>query len=662
MSFLQPWMLAALPLALLPVIIHLINQRRYQNVPWAAMMFLIAANRMSRGFARIRQWLILAVRVAALAALLVAVARPLAGGWLGLAGGGRADTTLLVIDRSASMGSGGAGSGATKLQSGLAQLAGALETTGSGRWVLIESGSGVPRELESPAALRDAQALGPTAASADLPALLESARSYIAENKVGRTEVWILSDLRAADWDADSGRWTALRDAFLAFPQGVRFHLLAYPQSEPGNLGVRAGDVRLRETSEGAELLVSVALTRDGNEQAPRSVPLRFEIDGARSEVAVEITGSRHELKDHRIALGKAATRGWGRVSIPADGNPSDDEFYFVYDVPPTRTALVVADDPQAVEAIGLAAGIAPEAGVTCAVETAAREQLSALDWESIALLVWQGELPSGDAAPLVQAFLDRGGDAIFLPPRGASGIEFAGVKWTGWTEAPQDVAVEGWRGDQDLLAQTRSGAPLPGGTHQVRRHCGLEGELTPLATLKGGAPLLARATTERGAAYFLATTPAAGDSSLAVDGVALYVLVHRAMAAGAASLGQTRQLDAGESKAAGAAWTRVAGAEEALSTEYPIQAGVYTAGERLMAVNRTAAEDAPTTLDDDRVDALFRGLDFARVEATAGQAPSLIEEIWRAFLTAMLILLVGEAVLCLPKPVPRPAAGAFAS
>ena len=87
MSFLQPILLAALPLVALPIIIHLINQRRYQTVKWAAMMFLLAANRMSRGYARLRQWLIMAMRMAAIAALVFAVSRPLSGGWLGLAGG-----------------------------------------------------------------------------------------------------------------------------------------------------------------------------------------------------------------------------------------------------------------------------------------------------------------------------------------------------------------------------------------------------------------------------------------------------------------------------------------------------------------------------------------------------------------------------------------------
>src|SRR5437763_13982012 len=103
MSFLQPLMLAALPLAALPIIIHLINQRRYQTIRWAAMMFLLAANRMSRGYAKLRQWLIMFFRMLAIAGLIFAISRPLASGWLGITAGGRADTTIILLDRSPSM-------------------------------------------------------------------------------------------------------------------------------------------------------------------------------------------------------------------------------------------------------------------------------------------------------------------------------------------------------------------------------------------------------------------------------------------------------------------------------------------------------------------------------------------------------------------------------
>jgi hypothetical protein len=196
----------------------------------------------------------------------------------------------------------------------------------------------------------------------------------------------------------------------------------------------------------------------------------------------------------------------------------------------------------------------------------------------------------------------------------------------------------------------------------KVRRHCKLSGEGTTLAALKGrpasgvpGAPpLLVRTATERGGAYFLATTPAAGDSSLAADAVVLYVAVQRAMAAGAAVLGNTRDLVAGRAPAGlPQPWQRLAGGDGALSTEYPFCPGVYQAGDRLLAVNRPAAEDQAAVLKDDRVAALFEGLDFSRLDDVAGSSKSLVQEVWRLFLQAMIAAMMCEAALCMPKPRP---------
>src|SRR5271163_3663680 len=178
MSFLQPMLLAALPLIALPIIIHLINQRRYQTVKWAAMMFLLAANRMSRGYARLRQWLIMAMRMAAIAGLIFAVSRPLSGGWLGLTAGGRADTTTVVLDRSPSMQQVGADARGSKLETGVRQLVTTLETLGSSRWVLIDSNDKKPRELEKIDDLLTAPGASPASASADLAAMLLAALEY----------------------------------------------------------------------------------------------------------------------------------------------------------------------------------------------------------------------------------------------------------------------------------------------------------------------------------------------------------------------------------------------------------------------------------------------------------------------------------------------------
>ncbi len=650
MLFLQPIILVALPLVALPIVIHLINQRRYQSIRWAAMMFLLTANRMSRGYARLRQWLILMFRMLAIAGLLFAVSRPMASGWFGKAAGDRADTTIILLDRSPSMRQQGTGTAVSKLEAGRHQLAQALRMLGSSRWVLIDSATNRPMEIESPDALLRLTSAEPVSTSADLPAMLEAARDYLRDNQAGRTEIWICSDLRQNDWNPESGRWQMLRDSFLELPQGVRFHLLAYPEPAPGNVAVRVTGVRRSETSEGAEVLVSLKLTREGGADTKRDVPVQFDIGGTRSELTVELTGPMVELKDHRIPIERNLERGWGKVSIPADANPADNDFYFTFDRPQPRRTVVVTESPRSVAALQLAASISSDPATAASVEVISPAQAAALDWDSVALLLWHAPLPEAAAGTAVQDFIDRGGQVVFIPPPSPGAGSFLGVRWQNWVDDPMGLTVENWRGDQDALAHTQSGAGLPVGQLQVTRFCELEGELTPLATLKGGQPLFARLPTNRGGAYFCATTSDAADSTLASNGVVLYVFVQRVLAAGSSALGRTRQLVAGEGGEQAATWHQVAGPPDALSTEYAHHAGVYSSGDRLLAVNRGAAEDQAAILAGDRVAELFKGLDFTRIDDQAGSSMGLIQEVWRPFLVAMLIALLVEAVLCMPR------------
>jgi hypothetical protein len=201
------------------------------------------------------------------------------------------------------------------------------------------------------------------------------------------------------------------------------------------------------------------------------------------------------------------------------------------------------------------------------------------------------------------------------------------------------------------LLARTESGAALPVGELTVRRYCGLEGEFTTLAKLYGGAVLLARVATDRGGVYFCASTAAPADTSLGVDGVSLYVMIQRALAAGAAELNQARLLVAGDSFPHSLErWHQVAGPEETISTEYPFHAGVYASETQMLAVNRSAEEDRAATLSDTRARELFRGLDFDLVNDRAGSTSSLAREVWRLCVGAMVLAMIAEAGLCLPR------------
>jgi hypothetical protein len=78
----------------------------------------------------------------------------------------------------------------------------------------------------------------------------------------------------------------------------------------------------------------------------------------------------------------------------------------------------------------------------------------------------------------------------------------------------------------------------------------------------------------------------------------------------------------------------------------------VYEVNEQLLAINRSEEEDDATVVSDDRMNALFAGLEFDRVDDSVGSGATLVQEIWRLFLILMLVALVLEAALCIPKRI----------
>jgi hypothetical protein len=657
MTFLQPALLIALPLAALPVVIHLIHLYRRRQVKWAAMIFLRAAQRMNKGLSRLRQILILALRVLAVAAIIFVITRPLAGGWLGLTGG-VPDTVLVLLDRSASMEQHNPASGISKRLAGLRNLAKAIaDAVGTrSRLVLLDSALGQPQPLEKAELLLDLPQTEATDTAADIPALLQGALDYIAANKTGRTDVWLLSDLQQSDWDASGGRWEILRSAF-ATMKGVRFHLLCYPQPPPDDLAVSIERVTRRETSEKAELLLDLRVARQGDHPQPTEVPLRFVINGVATTLKVELKENQLVLQGYAIPIDKAAKRGWGRVELPADSSTSNNIFHFVFDEPSALHSVIVSDDAAEAGPLQAALSASADPGRKYVATVLSAKRAAEIPWEDAALIVWQAPIPRADEvlARQLQAHAAAGRALLFLPPETPDEAEIFGLHWERWeggaTDAPK--TVEWWRNDADLLANTRDGAALPVGTLDVLRRCGIVGEGIPLARFAGGGSLLLRSSLEHGgSAYFLGTLPGPASSSLARDGVVMFALLHRALQEGARTLGKAQQRFASASALEGGAanWRAVETKDEAvLSVNLPLRAGVLASGDRLIALNRPPGEDQPQTLSTATLNELFAGLDFRVLTDSLEDGRSLTNEIWRTFLIAMAVIIVGEALLCMP-------------
>ena len=650
-------MLFALPLIALPILIHLINQNRHKTIPWAATMFLLQAKRMARGMARLRYILILAARILALAGLIFAISRPMSGGWLGLTTSGAPEMTVVILDRSVSMEEEDPTTGRSKRETALEKLANVLKDLGRNtRIALFDSATGERHDLASSDALTDLPEVAPTATHADIPALMQEAAEYILTNEAGRTDVWICSDLRQSDWNPSGGRWESVREQ-LRNRDGVRLYLLAYQDLAPDNLAVSVSGVHRRETMEGAELVMDLKLTRATPTSDAIRVPVTFVIGGARSTIDLELTGNQLVRNGHTIPIDRESKRGWGRVELPRDANSSDNVFNFVYSEPAVQKTVIVSDDPQVAQLLRLASATPSDRSLIYEAQIIPSSQAAIIEWDKTALVLWQTPLPTDVIAKQLESFVGQGGCAMFFPPESPDNSELFGTHWGQWLE-PQEgdhFAVSRWRLDADLLGNTLSGTPLPVGQLATYRSCEAVNEYaTTLAHLDKGPPLLLRANTDQGAVWFCSTLPTTEYSNFVSNGITFYVMIQRAVARGAAALGEARQYDCGSLKSSIAeAWTPLdEGSENVLLSQRTLNNGLYETPEAAFALNRPLTEDAVEVLSDGTLEQVLSGLNYTRIDDKAGSSMALASEIWRTFLILMIIALMAEALLCVPDKI----------
>ena len=654
MGFLQPLALIALPLIALPILIHLINQHRHRTIPWAAMMFLMSAKRMSKGMARLRHFLILLMRVLAVAALIFVISRPLSGGWLGSIGMSKPDATLILLDRSTSMEMQDLQAGQSKRSAALQKLAQLLEQGDYGtHLVLIDSASGQLQEVDSPKALLGLPTTESSATSADIPGMLESALAYLKANKSGRVDVWICSDLSENDWDVESGRWRAIREEFAQL-EGVHHFLLAYADLPSSNLSVRVENVQRWERGNNAELVLDVVVrSKDSSDTTPKT-RIAFEVNNARSVVEVELDRQGASLQGHRIPIDTKLRSGWGSVGLPGDTNPLDNRFFFVFSEPPVRRAIVVSDEVKNGEAFRRALAIPIDPRLQHRVDVISVDRVAEIDWESTGLLIWQAALPRGSVAEQIAQFVDTGRVVMFFPPSQNTDERLFDSRWANWqTPGNQQVfGISWWRGDADLLAHVESGDALPLNELRTYRYRSFESLGTPLARFDDDAPLLTRVATDRGAVYFCSTLPTAQFSSLEREGVTFYVILQRALDQGCRALAVASQRDAGPDVLIDRnEWELVAPADDSpLLSQRGLHAGVYRDGAYWTAVNRSQIEDSAVAAPVEAVDALFDGMSYRRIDVDVGDTSALASELWRIFLIAMIVALLVEAVLSLPS------------
>ena len=643
MTFLQPLILWGLPLVLLPVIIHLINRMRHRPRQWAAMQFLLAATRSSTSHAKLRNLLIMLMRILAVLALLIFLARPLVGGWMGWALASAPDTILLLVDRSASMDSRIAGADESRREYALRMLADAAgEFEHASHLVLLDSATRQANELPSAASLLEWPDTKPTDTAADLPAMLQSALGWLIENKAGTAEIWIASDLQASNWQPDDPRWETLITAFDSLPQKVRVRLLATTQESPRNASISIAQLSRQQASGKGEVRLTVDLNR--SQANAGTATITRTLNDVATELEARVTGQSTRWR-HRFTVGDQAG-GWGKLELPADGNPRDNITYYRYsdEHPPS---CVVVTDSELGPLWQAAASVAGQAGRTPAKRYAPGDVTPA-DLRDATLVVWQAPLPEGGMTDALRRFANEGGRVVFFPPGQPSTSRFVGLGWgEKQTSGDADFAVGRWDEDQGPLANTDEGLLLPLAKLGIRQRQQVVGQASVLAAFDDAQPLLVRQAIGQGEVYFCTTLPLLAWSEMG-DGLVVVPMLQRLLAAGSRRLQRDSVAECGQVSAGDLQleWTS---AETGLRGDVQTQAGVYKHGDRWLLVNRPVTENEFERVEDSAVAGLFGSLPFQLFQAQRDDT-ALQGEIWRLFLFLMLLALLIEAWLIKPS------------
>ena len=210
----------------------------------------------------------------------------------------------------------------------------------------------------------------------------------------------------------------------------------------------------------GDELVLDLQLLRSDS-GGPAAVPITYSVNGARSSDKITLNGQLYQFQK-RLPLGNREGVGHGFVSIPSDTNSRDNVSFFAYgEDAPTKTYLITEGGESST---WLTLASAPPGFERSQCVELAPKSAHKIEWAGAALVIWQAPLPTGPVAQELNRYIENGGAALMLPPRGESDTTFLGLQWGDQTTSPrgQYFIIDEWDQADGPLRNGLEGTNIP--------------------------------------------------------------------------------------------------------------------------------------------------------------------------------------------------------
>ncbi|NOT43293.1 MAG: VWA domain-containing protein [Acidobacteria bacterium] len=399
MSLLTPLFLLGLAGLALPILIHLTQRERRQVVKFPSLMFVRRIPYQSVRRRSIRNWLLLMVRLAALALVVFAFARPFfTGGDLGASVTGAREVVIL-LDRSYSM---GYADRWDRAAAAAREVIDDLEAADRATIVLFASSAEIALRstAERDRLLGALDVAAPGGGATRYAPALKVAAGVLGESSLPRREVVLISDFQRGGWRGEEGA---------RLPAGATLTPVRIDGGDGPNLTATSVSLSRSTFSDQERVAVTASFVNRGTEPVPpRAVTL--EVDGrviGTAQVEADEAGAPSVTFDPFTVTGRTMR---GTVRLADDALAADNVFHFVITPSePVRVALVQrAAGPGADPYLAQALAIGDEPRFETTVRTPEALSDQDLARASVVLLV---DAPVSTAlARRLEAFVARGG------------------------------------------------------------------------------------------------------------------------------------------------------------------------------------------------------------------------------------------------------------
>lgn len=405
MAFLTPLFLIGLAALAIPVLVHLIQRERKRVIEFPSLMFIRRIPYQSVRRRRIRHWLLLCLRAAAVALIVLAFARPFLqrdAGAAAVTGGAR--EIVILLDQSASM---GYGDHWQKARDGARAVVRGMGADDRATLVLFSRNA-----EENMRATSDRTRLEGAINAAKVSSgatrygpALKLAESILSRSAMKRREAVLISDFQKSGWSGSE-------DAH--FPEGMTLTASSVASAAPANLSVPSVTFARAPFSGQERITVTAGLSNKGDEPL-KDVPVILSVDGhdletTRAAVAPHASAS---VTFAPFTLATANVR--GSIRAGSDPLPADNNFFFVL-APSEPVSLAIVDGLDRSDAsLFLARALSIGSTPAFQIDTTSASRLAPATFDKRSVVVLNDTpFPPGGAGAL-KRFVERGGGLLIV-------------------------------------------------------------------------------------------------------------------------------------------------------------------------------------------------------------------------------------------------------